>query len=57
MPVIKQQILGLGQSTKRTRQREFLSELQRVAPWTDLVALVSPYMPEGRRGRPPFPVE
>ena len=57
MPVMKQQSLGLGQSTKRTRRREFLSEMERVVPWTDLVALVSPYMPEGRRGRPPFPVE
>lgn len=31
--------------------------MERVVPWSDLVALVSPYMPEGRRGRPPFPVE
>jgi IS5 family transposase len=57
MPVMKQQSRGLGQSTKRTRRREFLSEMERVVPWTDLVALVSTYMPEGRRGRPPFPVE
>ena len=54
---MKQQSLGLGQSTKRTRRREFLSEMERVVPWTSLVALVSPYLPEGRRGRPPFPVE
>jgi hypothetical protein len=25
--------------------------MERVVPWTDPVALVSPYMPEGRRGR------
>ena len=54
---MKQQSLGLGQSTKRTRRREFLSETERVVPWSALVALVSPYMPEGRRGRPPFAVE
>ena len=54
---MKQQSLGLGQSSKRTRRREFLSEMERVVPWSDLVALVSPFMPEGRRGRPPFPVE
>lgn len=54
---MKQQCLGLGQSTKRTRRREFLGEMERVVPWTELVALVSPYLPEGRRGRPPFPVE
>ncbi len=26
-------------------------------PWSDLVALVFPYLPEGKRGRPPFPPE
>jgi len=54
---MKQQSLGLGQSTKRTRRREFLGEMEQVVPWSALVALVSPYLPEGRRGRPPFPVE
>ncbi|MEX8492426.1 transposase, partial [Sphaerotilus sp.] len=54
---MKQQSLGLGQSSKRTRRREFLSEMERVVPWSALVALVAPYMPEGRRGRPPFAVE
>jgi IS5 family transposase len=28
-----------------------------VVPWGELVALVSPYLPEGRRGRPPFSPE
>jgi IS5 family transposase len=54
---MKQQSLGLGQSSKRTRRREFLGEMERVVPWGDLVALVTPHMPEGRRGRPPFAVE
>ena len=54
---MKQQSLGLGQSSKRTRRREFLGEMERVVPWTELVSLVAPYLPEGRRGRPPFPVE
>ncbi|MEN9493209.1 MAG: hypothetical protein RJA63_3658, partial [Pseudomonadota bacterium] len=27
---MKQQSLGLGQSSKRTRRREFLSEMERV---------------------------
>lgn len=44
-------------NTKRTRKREFLEQMDRVVPWTALVTLVSPYAPEGRRGRPPFPVE
>ena len=54
---MKQQSLGLGQSNKRTRRREFLSEMERVVPWSALVELVAPYVPEGRRGRPPFAVE
>jgi IS5 family transposase len=31
--------------------------MDRVVPWSELVALISPFMPEGRRGRPPFAVE
>lgn len=42
---------------KRTRRREFLDEMERVVPWSELVALVSPYLPEGKRGRPPFAPE
>ncbi len=54
---MKQTSLGLGQSNKRTRRRVFLEEMERVVPWSELVALISPFMPEGRRGRPPFAVE
>ncbi|WP_019573952.1 IS5 family transposase [Curvibacter lanceolatus] len=54
---MKQQSLGLGHSNKRTRRRELLGEMEHVVPWAELVALVAPYMPEGRRGRPPFAVE
>ena len=54
---MKQSSLGLGTSTKRTRRREFLDEMDRVVPWSDLVAQIAPFMPEGKRGRPPFPVE
>lgn len=54
---MKQHSLGLGQTSKRTRRREFLEEMDRVVPWSDVVALVAPYMPEGKRGRPPFAVE
>ena len=52
-----QSSLGLGNTNKRTRKREFLEEMQRVVPWGALVELVTPYAPEGRRGRPPFSVE
>ena len=54
---MKQHSLGLGQTTKRTRRREFLDEMEKVVPWSDLVALVSPYLPDGKRGRPPFSPE
>jgi hypothetical protein len=33
--------LGLNLSTKRTRKREFLEEMERVVPWSELI---------GRRG-------
>ena len=53
---VKQTSMGLGNSTKRTRKREFLTQMERVVPWAALVELVSPFAPEGRRGRPPFSV-
>lgn len=49
--------LGLGASTKRTRRWEFLEEMDRVVPWSSMVAEIAQSIPEGKRGRPPFPVE
>ncbi|MEY8689359.1 MAG: IS5 family transposase [Leptothrix sp. (in: b-proteobacteria)] len=49
--------MGLNLTTKRTRKREFLDEMNRVVPWAALVELITPYAPEGRRGRPPFAVQ
>jgi IS5 family transposase len=57
MPAMKQADLGLNLTTKRTRKREFLAQMERVVPWAALVELVTPVAPEGKRGRPPFPVE
>jgi IS5 family transposase len=54
---MKQADLGLNLSTKRTRKREFLDEMNRVVPWAALVELVAIHAPEGKRGRPPFPIE
>jgi IS5 family transposase len=54
---MKQADLGLNLTTKRTRKREFLAQMERVVPWVALVELVAPYAPEGKKGRPPFPVE
>jgi IS5 family transposase len=31
--------------------------MERVVPWAALIALIAPYAPEGKRGRPPFAVE
>lgn len=49
--------LCLNLSTKRTRKREFLDQIERVMPWTDLEALIAPYFPEGKKCRPPFAVQ
>jgi transposase, IS5 family len=57
MRSMKQTSLALGQSNKPTRRRVFLLEMERVVPWSELVALIAPHCPEGRRGRPPFNVE
>jgi transposase, IS5 family len=54
---MKQIDLGLSLTTKRTRKREFLFEMDRVVPWAALVELIAPYYPEGRQGRPPFALE
>ena len=43
---MKQAELGLNLTTKRTRKREFLDEMNLVVPWADLVALVAPFAPE-----------
>lgn len=42
--------------TKRTRKREFLDEMNQVVPWAELIALIEPYAPAGKTGRPPFAV-
>ncbi|WP_374491773.1 IS5 family transposase [Brachymonas sp.] len=54
---MKQADLGLSLTTKKTRKREFLVQMERVVPWAALVGLVLPYAPAAKTGRPPFPVE
>lgn len=51
---MKQSDLGLKLSTKRTRKREFLNEMQRVVPSAELIALIKPNYPTGKTGRPPM---
>jgi transposase, IS5 family len=54
---MKQLGLGLSLSTKKTRKAKFLDEMERVVPWSALVAIVEPHCPRAKTGRPPFAVE
>jgi transposase, IS5 family len=42
---------------KTTRREKFLAQMDRVVPWARLVAVIAPYYPKGRRGRPPVGIE
>jgi IS5 family transposase len=37
---------------RQTRRERFLQELDRLTPWEELQAVVVPFYPSGRRGRP-----
>lgn len=54
---MKQLGLGLNLSTKKTRKREFLEEMERVVPWDVLVQIIEPHYPKAKTGRPPFAIE
>ena len=54
---MKQISLGLNLSTKKTRKREFLEEMDKVVPWGILVQIVAPHYTQARTGRPAFPIE
>ena len=47
---MKQLGLGLNVSTRKTRKREFLEEMERVVPWTALVQIVEPHCPRAKTG-------
>jgi IS5 family transposase len=49
--------LAWSQKGKVTRRERFLAEMDRVIPWTALVALIEPQYPQPGRGRPPLGVE
>jgi IS5 family transposase len=42
---------------KTTRRDKFLAEMNQVVPWAQLVELVRPHYPSGKRGRPPVGIE
>ena len=39
--------------SKKTRREQFLEEMDRVMPWSELVALIEPHYPKGETGRKP----
>ncbi|AZZ47428.1 IS5/IS1182 family transposase [Pseudomonadaceae bacterium SI-3] len=41
---------------KQTRKELFLIEMDRVVPWTGLIALIEPHYPKGEGGRPAYPL-
>ncbi len=48
--------LSFDAKKKPARREKFLGEMDKVVPWTDLLALIEPSYPtSGRRGRPPMP--
>ena len=54
---MKQASLNLDLLSKKTRKQIFLEEMEKVVPWADLEALISPYYCEGVKGRPPFALQ
>ena len=39
--------------SKKTRREQFLEEMDRVMPWSELAALIEPHYPKGETGRKP----
>lgn len=48
---------GFEKHAKQTRRAGFLSQMDGVVPWTELVRLIEPHYLKGGRGRPPVGVE
>src|ERR1700753_1761234 len=42
---------------KRTRREQFLSEMNQIIPWKELMGLIEPYYPKAGRGRQPLGLE
>lgn len=40
-----------------TRREKFLGEMETVVPWAELLAVIEPHYPTGKRGRPPVGLE
>jgi len=42
---------------KVTRREKFLTRMEEVIPWAQLLAVIQPFYPKGERGRPPVGLE
>ena len=42
---------------KKTKREEFLDVVEEVIPWDEWVAIIKPYYPSGKRGRPTKGIE
>ena len=42
---------------KITRREKFLARMEQLIPWGKLLAVIEPFYPQGRRGRPPIGLE
>ena len=42
---------------KITRREKFLTRMEAVIPWAKLLAVIAPFYPQGKRGRPPLGLE
>lgn len=42
---------------KITRREKFLARMEEVIPWKQLLAVIEPFYPQGKRGRPPIGLE
>ena len=42
---------------KTTRRELFLTRMEEVIPWPQLLAVIAPFYPQGKRGRPPLGLE
>ena len=50
--------LLFDRKTRKTRTERLTERLEKLVPWSDLLALIQPfYYESGRRGRQPFPLE
>jgi IS5 family transposase len=57
---MKQQTLSdieYSNRKRKTKREEFLNSMEEIIPWSYWVALIRPYWPSGKRGRPPKDLE